>query len=79
MYKDQPLVSREIEEDRLFPSEEPDTLFSVPDSVHEPEQFPSVSSSNELIDLNETTQHPVTQRKVIKVIIMFDDGTFQEM
>lgn len=79
MYKEQPPASRQIEEDRLFPSEEPDTLFSVPDSVHEPEEYPAIASSNELIDLNDTVQHSVIQRKVIKVIIMFDDGTFQEM
>lgn len=79
MYKEQPQTSRQIEEDRLFPSEESDTLFTVTDSGHEPEEYPAMAPSNELIDLNDMAQSSVTQRKVVKIIIMFDDGTFQEM
>ena len=29
--------------------------------------------------LNETTQKPMHQRKVSKIIVLFDDGSFQEM
>lgn len=79
MYKDAVTTSRPIDEERLFPFEEPDTQFTVQDSVDEIEAIPTISSTNESVDSNNKSQQAATQRKVAKIIIMFDDGTFQEM
>ena len=76
MYKDQMQIQSTNE--HLFPTDEPDNLFTVEDSVQD-ESIPSIPSSNEFKNSNEATQHIVNQRKVVKVIVMFDDGTFQEM
>lgn len=40
---------------------------------------PNIASSNEINTSSEQIQNPVTQRKVSKIIVLFDDGSFQEM
>ena len=40
---------------------------------------PNIASSNEINTSSAQTQKPVTQRKVSKIIVLFDDGSFQEM
>lgn len=54
----------------LFPEFEEEQL---------PEQYASEESPIETEATNSETQVTVSQRKVSKVIILFDDGTFQEM
>ena len=40
---------------------------------------PNIASSNEINTSSAQIQKPVTQRKVSKIIVLFDDGSFQEM
>jgi len=78
MYKEShpsPSAAQEI----LFPEELSDTLFSVQDSQPEIKMEEPVESSTALNTLVEHTQINVTQRKVSKIIVLFDDGTFQEL
>ena len=78
MYKEShpsPASAQEI----LFPEELSDTLFSVQDSQPEIKMEEPVESSTALNTLVEHTQINVTQRKVSKIIVLFDDGTFQEL
>lgn len=66
-------------QDILFPEELSDTLFSVQDSQTEIKMEEPVESSTALNTLVESSQINVTQRKVSKIIVLFDDGTFQEL
>lgn len=66
-------------QDILFPEELSDTLFSVQDSQPEIKMEEPVESSTALNTLVESSQINVTQRKVSKIIVLFDDGTFQEL
>ena len=72
MYKDAsvPIHTKKIEEDILFPE-------------LEEEQLPDHSASYDApIETSTTDEDPkiiVNQRKVSKVIILFDDGSYQEM
>ena len=72
MYKEAaaPVQTQKVEEDILFPE-------------FEDEQSPVQSASEELtIETKESDEEykvAVNQRKVSKVIILFDDGTYQEM
>ena len=43
------------------------------------ESLPNIATSNEMKALGEQTQVAVKQRKVSKIIVLFDDGSFQEM
>lgn len=40
---------------------------------------PNIASSNEINTSSAQIQKPVTQRKVSKIIVLFDDGSYQEM
>ena len=83
MYKDNraPETSPPVE-DILFPPEPIEEVLtddSVLNSGHDNEELANITSSNEFKTLNNTAQSPVNQRKVTKIIVLFDDGTFQEM
>ena len=41
--------------------------------------LPNISSTSEINTPNNATQTTVKQRKVSKIIVLFDDGSFQEM
>jgi transcriptional regulator with XRE-family HTH domain len=58
----------------LDTDESQQTLFSEIE-----EKTEQLSSNNESIPLDTNTQIIVNQRKVSKVIILFDDGSYQEM
>ena len=83
MYKDNRAPeTRPPVEDILFPPEPIEEVLtddSVLNSRHDNEELANITSSNEFKTLNNTTQSPVNQRKVTKIIVLFDDGTFQEM
>lgn len=69
-------------EDILFPPEtieEVQTEDSCQNSQHFYEDLTNITASNELNTLNNATQTSINQRKVSKIIVLFDDGTFQEM
>jgi len=74
MYKDAEAPS----EDLLFPIMEPEYDTRLQDLAEE--DFKASEQTSSAIDtLNDTIQPIIKQRKVSKIIILFDDGTFQEM
>ncbi len=80
MYKD----SRNNEAEVLFPEESPlpETVpaLEFPELFHdESENYAGVPVSNEIDTLNETMQGTVKQRKVSRIIVLFDDGSYQEL
>ncbi len=75
MYKDSPAPDY----DELFPEAAPEPIQTIQKIVHETEESESTLSSNELNTLSNTLQNSVTQRKVSKIIVLFDDGTYQEL
>lgn len=78
MYKENQ-SSQAAASELLFPEVLNDTALSVPDSQPSVDIKESVESTTALKTLAEATQTYVTQRKVSKIIILFDDGTFQEL
>ena len=83
MYKD--MESPKEKEDtvmdsgELFPVIEPEVSVRIPETALLDTMFVPEQSSNEINDLDNTVQTSVKQRKVSKIIVLFDDGTFQEM
>lgn len=75
MYKDSPAAA----EEQLFPDYEIDPPLRITESLPETEPEESVQTSNEFDTSDNIPQSIIRQRKVSKIIIMFDDGTFQEM
>lgn len=75
MYKDKEIPAEVL----LFPDEEPKTLMRLPDIPDEdlnkaPEQI------SDAIDTSiNTIKSTTNQRSVSKIIILFDDGSYQEM
>lgn len=68
MYKESPA-------DVLLPfDEEPVQISQAPVEVKE-----EIKDSIELVALNEPIQKVVTQRKIKKIIVFFDDDTYQEL
>ena len=71
--------------DSLFPEievEDPTQISTLSESqivVPIPDSTPSVQISSKMNTSKEVIQVPVKQRKVTKILVMFDDGTFQEM
>lgn len=55
------------------------TAQEYPIDLSIPTPTPSTQTSANIITSNDNTQTTVKQRKVSKIIVMFDDGTFQEM
>ena len=47
--------------------------------INNPEQTQPTVPFSVIKDLVESTQQPVQQRKVSKIIVLFDDGSFQEL
>lgn len=43
------------------------------------EDLPNIAAMTEINTSVERTQNPVRQRKVAKIIVLFDDGSYQEM
>jgi transcriptional regulator with XRE-family HTH domain len=83
MYKDNRAPeTRTPVEDILFPPEPIEEVLTDDSSLnsgHDNEELANITSSIEFKTLNNTIQSPVNQRKVTKIIVLFDDGTFQEM
>ena len=70
-------------QDLLFADEEiEDTILTLPVSpipMPVSDYTDSIKISSDINTSKETAQIPVKQRKVSKIIVMFDDGTYQEM
>jgi hypothetical protein len=67
------------QDDQLFPISETETPLRIQEIVHEdilPNPEPATSEMNSLDSLGQSFNK---QRKVLKILILFDDGTFQEM
>ena len=65
-----------------YETEEPkpqSTASESPISLAIPDSEPSVQSLNDINTSKDIAQVAVKQRKVSKIIIMFDDGSYQEM
>ncbi len=83
MYKDTPAP----EPEQLFPEEaaapEQEITAEPPvriqDSAHEPETHESTPPPIELKTSVNTAQLSVKQRKAIRIIVMYDDGSYQEL
>jgi transcriptional regulator with XRE-family HTH domain len=75
MYKDSPaeLLFPEFDE---VPAEPVPEMPEIKETVQHSEEKPVSFDINTLID---TTQTIKNQRKVAKIIILFDDGSYQEM
>ena len=58
---------------------ETDLLFSDEDLAEDIVEDVKIQSSNEIKNLSEPIKTIVKQRNVKKIIIFFDDGTYQEM
>ncbi len=82
MYKDSQQV---LDSDQLFPIEPTEPVADVveplksPDIPSVPDEKKSTPPTSNINTLIQQAQHIVNQRKVTKVIIMFNDGSFQEL
>lgn len=56
---------------------EPGLLFAG--FPEDDEDLPNIAATTEINTSVERTQNPVRQRKVAKIIVLFDDGSYQEM
>lgn len=80
MYKEAPAMSELLfTEDELPIDDIPTTSSESQIDLALPDPDTSVQTSTNINTLNETTQVAIKQRKVSKIIVMFDDGSYQEM
>lgn len=83
MYKDAEARSEKAEtlpvENQLFPIEEPEVMLRIPETVLQDTESDSEPFSFDMNSSDNISQHIEKQRKVSKIIILFDDGSFQEM
>ena len=83
MYKDSEKTLRE-QGPLLFPESDEtvmpasETVEILPDDTQEDIKVNSPDTI-EIKTLDNIIQSPIKQRKVSKIIVLFDDGTFQEM
>ena len=86
MYKDRPTAPEpervqapveEYSDDLLFPIIDEEVTTEYPSLLAE--SLPNIATTSDINTTNNTTKPPVKQRKVSKIIVLFDDGTFQEM
>ena len=63
-----------------FPEDVEDLTLAEPNiPILVDETLPNIAATNEINTSVEQPQKPVRQRKVSKIIVMFDDGSYQEM
>lgn len=80
MYKDSASAPEpDIPEDLLFPETDPDDTPGIQTSVQIVEKSDKIETLSEMKSSDREVQVTANQRKVLKIIILFDDGTFQEM
>jgi transcriptional regulator with XRE-family HTH domain len=65
--------------DQLFPDIEPEVPSGVSNTVQEIKDERNFEPTTVLNTLGNTVQSVEKQRKVSKILILFDDGTYQEM
>ena len=80
MYKDPESPKAEPQDEgQLFPIYESESSLRIPDILHEDILPVSEPATTEINSLDNIIQPIKGQRKVSKIIVLFDDGTFQEM
>ena len=80
MYKDPESPKAEPQdESQLFPIYESESSLRIPEILHEDILPVSEPARTEINSLDNIIQPIKRQRKVSKIIVLFDDGTFQEM
>lgn len=80
MYKDPESPKAEPQDEgQLFPIYESESSLRIPEILHEDILPVSEPSTTEINSLDNIIQPIKGQRKVSKIIVLFDDGTFQEM
>lgn len=80
MYKDPESPKAESQDEgQLFPIYEPESSLRIPEILHEDILPVSEPATTEINSLDNIIQPIKGQRKVSKIIVLFDDGTFQEM
>lgn len=67
------------DESQLFPIYESESSLRIPEILHEDILPVSEPATTEINSLDNIIQPIKGQRKVSKIIVLFDDGTFQEM
>lgn len=73
----EPIVANDFDEALLFPETEEEIIAEIP--LHQHGTMPNIATTTEINTSNNTIQTPIKQRKVSKIIVLFDDGSFQEM
>ena len=68
-----------LDDGQLFPTFEPEIPLRIPQTVAEDIPLDPEPSSILLNTIDNISQNTDKQRKVSKIIVLFDDGTFQEM
>ena len=68
-----------IENEQLFPAFEPEIPVRIPETVLPESLSDPTPSLSEMNSLDKVAQVVAKQRKVSKILILYDDGTFQEM
>lgn len=66
-------------DDQLFPDFEEEPVVTIPETPAFPESIQNIQSSSEINTSDNKVQIVNSQRKVSKIIILYDDGSFQEM
>lgn len=84
MYKDDNVRLPETQpdfNDSLFPEAEEyvDSYMPEANPLPAPDPVQDIRSTNSINTIIKDTQHTINQRKVSKIIVLFDDGSFQEM
>ncbi len=80
MYKDIESPKEEPQDEgQLFPIFEPEPPLRITDNVPEDILPFPVTATTEINNSDSLAQQTNNQRKVSKIIVLFDDGTFQEM
>ena len=78
---------KEREAGLLFEEPEQEAMPEMPESSLPETEIPlqvrgtqtNITSTTEMNTINNLIQTPVKQRKVSKIIVLFDDGSYQEM
>ena len=80
MYKDIESPKEDPQDEgQLFPIFEPETTLRIPEILQEDILPVSEPATTDINNSDKVIQHTNNQRKVSKIIVLFDDGTFQEM
>lgn len=75
MYKSTPMLENTLSDSPIDTDADSDELFPVEESVYDMEE----THLTETMPIDKKVDMNVNQRKVSKIIVLFDDGSYQEM